>query len=1049
MRSFKQLHLTASDCEALRQSPEGTAALTQPLTRRPGNPGSCRGLHPTPRRKKHSKGRQSTMTDYFRSTSRLVKCSGNVAESKSIKAEEALENFALDLAPDSDDSCSLLGGEGETWVAPRKRFRFSPGASHSDGSAGQEVQEHRPSLVRPAEESSGVGAVKQEVQDVEVDPLPDAHFGLLGIESGNEVPQGSLEELPDEVLQKIFALVPVADLLQNLCRVCQRWRGIISDMRFIPWKKLYCQYVNAVDSALLTVRIILQCYGLTQKQPRCMLGLIRCVAAVRSCRCRDPTTILACLEGHSLFPKAEICIAKNLPDLESCKGKVSSRTDNATCETQKVAPTLIIIPPMFFQAAYVRAVMAAIVLFAGGVWDIQELVACLRRPTSPMTLMDINEMLYCTATLLYAMRENGVEISNRLHYTLFCGLYHLENSPRSAPVTNPESPSLDRGLSPDFQPTSEQQQILNHTLTPGEVVKIVAFAGTGKTSTLIQYAQKWSHLRFLYLAFNKTIAQQASQLFPANVACKTIHSLAYAEVGRHYRRKLNLGSLTSYLVSFALSNRKGQSPFIRAKSVIQTLEAFFASADVSITVDHTPIWCKNNRGEKVLVDKHEKQIIVEEAKQIWSKMRMLSPTGKMAQRMTHDGYLKLWQLQKPSLSDYDVILVDEAQDCTPAVMAIVRSQPCGVILVGDPHQQIYTFRGAVNTLSDVPYSRIFYLTQSFRFGFEIAYVGATILDVSKKVRKKMLVGNKEESDVRGVGVEGQVARLSRTNKTVFEDAVNLTSGDAPAQIHFLGGLKAFGLEKIHDLWKLLHPELKLEIKDPFFNKWVEKGFASIKDYADKAEDKQLEIKIAIVEKYRDRIPELVEKISRCHVLAPKKADYILGTVHKAKGLEFDTVQVAGDFASIPYTWPYLGRMPRSPPEAVPEDEWNLLYVAVTRAKKRLILPRFLADILKFAKEYYVQFQLADKVRETPSLRCSEHGCFNAIPADSFLIPKRMKFVYTDGTETPEGLLCPFCAAWTLGPIAQLAGSSTMVQDAACPPEVIEVPPAVRHLLEDL
>ncbi|XP_015683483.1 F-box DNA helicase 1, partial [Protobothrops mucrosquamatus] len=594
-----------------------------------------------------------------------------------------------------------------------------------------------------------------------------------------------------------------------------------------------------------------------------------------------------------------------------------------------------------------------------------------------------------------------------LHYNVFCCLYHLENSPCSTPITNPGLPSSERGLSPDLQPTSEQQQILNHALTPGEWVKIVAFAGTGKTSTLIQYAQKWSHLRFLYLAFNKTIADQASQLFPDNVTCKTIHSLAYAEVGRHYRRKLNLGSLTSYLVSFVLSNRQGQSPFIRGKSVVQTLAAFFASADVSIAVDHTPIWCKNNRGEKVLVEPREKQIIVEESKQIWSKMQTLSPTREMAHRMTHDGYLKLWQLQKPLLSGYDVILVDEAQDCTPAVMDIVLSQPCGVILVGDPHQQIYTFRGAVNTLSEVPHSRIFYLTQSFRFGSEIAYVGATILDVSKGVRRKTLVGNKQESDVSGVGVEGKVAHLSRTNKTVFEDAVKLTRGDAPAKIHLLGGLKVFGLEKIRDLWKLLHPELKLEIKDPFIRRWAEKGLASIKDYADKAEDKQLEIKIAIVEKYRDRIPELVKRITRCHVSAPKKA------------------------------------------EAVPEDEWNLLYVAVTRAKKRLILPRFLADILKVAKEYYVRFELADKVRETTSLWCSEHGCCNAIPADSFLIPKRTKFVYTDGTQTPEGLLCPFCTTWTLGPIAQLTGSPTIVEEAACPPEIMELPPAVRLLLEVL
>lgn len=110
----------------------------------------------------------------------------------------------------------------------------------------------------------------------------------------------------------------------------------------------------------------------------------------------------------------------------------------------------------------------------------------------------------------------------------------------------------------------------------------------------------------------------------------------------------------------------------------------------------------------------------------------------------YTGYLKLWQLQKPVLKDYDVIFIDEAQDCTPGtfwgsplhvfrqlesvhlslnhyvlfcmyislvIMDILLSQSCGKILVGDPHQQIYTFRGAVNALHTVPHTHLYYLTQ--------------------------------------------------------------------------------------------------------------------------------------------------------------------------------------------------------------------------------------------------------------------------------------------------------------------------------------------------
>lgn len=44
-------------------------------------------------------------------------------------------------------------------------------------------------------------------------------------------------------------------------------------------------------------------------------------------------------------------------------------------------------------------------------------------------------------------------------------------------------------------------------------------------------------------------------------------------------------------------------------------------------------------------------------------------------------------------------------------MDILLHQSCGKILVGDPHQQIYTFRGAVNALQAAPHTHLYYLTQ--------------------------------------------------------------------------------------------------------------------------------------------------------------------------------------------------------------------------------------------------------------------------------------------------------------------------------------------------
>ena len=61
---------------------------------------------------------------------------------------------------------------------------------------------------------------------------------------------------------------------------------------------------------------------------------------------------------------------------------------------------------------------------------------------------------------------------------------------------------------------------------------VLSASGTGKTTTLVKYAEQRPHLRFLYVAFNKSVASEAQRRFPANVVCKTVHSMAYADVGR-------------------------------------------------------------------------------------------------------------------------------------------------------------------------------------------------------------------------------------------------------------------------------------------------------------------------------------------------------------------------------------------------------------------------------------------------------------------------------------------------------------------------------------
>ena len=78
------------------------------------------------------------------------------------------------------------------------------------------------------------------------------------------------------------------------------------------------------------------------------------------------------------------------------------------------------------------------------------------------------------------------------------------------------------------------------------------------------------------------------------------------------------------------------------------------------------------------------------------------------------------------------------------------------------------------------------------------------------------------------------------------------------------------------------------------------------------------------------------------------SDIVFSTTHKAKGLEFSTVRVLDDFLGASGAPAHGPHPPTFGVGNLPEDEYNLLYVAATRAKKRLRMSRTLFNILKRA-----------------------------------------------------------------------------------------------------
>ena len=113
------------------------------------------------------------------------------------------------------------------------------------------------------------------------------------------------------------------------------------------------------------------------------------------------------------------------------------------------------------------------------------------------------------------------------------------------------------------------------------------------------------------------------------------------------------------------------------------------------------------------------------------------------------------------------------------------------------------------------------------------------------------------------------------------------------------------------------------------NKFYEMSWKSYLEMVEAGNDMQIKSKILIVQTFGTKLPEYVDIIQEQsqYGMHDPRVDMVFSTFHKFKGLEMDTVRLLDDFnyTGIPYERPTPGR--------IPVDDLNLLYVALTRAKK--------------------------------------------------------------------------------------------------------------------
>ncbi|CAH9012234.1 putative DNA helicase [Vibrio phage 424E50-1] len=464
------------------------------------------------------------------------------------------------------------------------------------------------------------------------------------------------------------------------------------------------------------------------------------------------------------------------------------------------------------------------------------------------------------------------------------------------------------------------------------------FIVTHNTTTLYHLGKQDTRPS-LGLVFGKDMAEEARAKSPSHIDWRSTHSLAYGKFGAKYQHKLKRpqGRYVNVAGTGAEIGRylglKPMMPFFGGHINIaylgliikETVGKFETSAEEVLSRKHIPYShikdIEKKNGRMFNKDKF-KLFIRDHARELWELRKNLSSNVLI----THNTYLKLYHLSDPDLSlEYSVLYIDESQDLNPVTLDIVMKQQgkCKIVLVGDHFQSIFQFNGAVNAMETIKGEEAS-LTKSFRFGQPIADLASAILDYKLNIRGNENIESMI-SDKNVIDEDKPYTILFRGNMELIFTAVQFISEGKDVQVYV--DLREF-VKTITSAKELRAGNLKgvkAEKIIPFedWNELVEEGKT----------DPELSRLVKIIDgEDADRIVKQLKDHKNNN-----DAHITMLSAHKSKGLEWEQVILANDFVS---NYNKKGEW-----VGLSDQERNLLYVAATRAERRLQYNTTVGEIL--------------------------------------------------------------------------------------------------------
>ena len=490
---------------------------------------------------------------------------------------------------------------------------------------------------------------------------------------------------------------------------------------------------------------------------------------------------------------------------------------------------------------------------------------------------------------------------------------------------------------------SPYQEAIFRAFTQGTGnIVVEAVAGSGKTTTLVEALKRWQAVAgnnqktAVFLAFNKSIADELSRKVPAGVEAKTMHSLCFRAVARRFKgikvddQKMRF---TAKLVAEKVHGTRDREQTNQLVGDMAKAHGLMRGTMTSLS-DLGAITETLAAYGAVLDCPALSVPMLAELDQV-----LRSETSAC----TYDEMLTFVVDHGIPLPQYDLICVDESQDLNLLQIELLKRalKPGGrLVAVGDSRQAIYLFRGADSRAM----ARI-------REDFNVSDGNCLPLSITYRCPRAVVqlaqqwVPHIQAADgaIDGTVVQNEAKQMSETLLNLPAGSMVICRVNAPL-IGAALGLIAKGKKAVvrgRDIGKNVS-KLAIKLSKNLADHDVPELCARIADYAREESVKmrkaRKDAQAQQIEDMGETLLALLNGISSLSALDARIeslfSDDVVGVVftsgHKSKGLEADVVVWLAPEKNDQIEM-------RAKNDAAITQENNLRYVTVTRAMKILVL----------------------------------------------------------------------------------------------------------------